>query len=121
MTHRLERRHGDSNSSHLVCMLGYSETLGVNIPNTSAGHTFKAWLDAFNRGDRATVEKYLKTYDPERSLDDEMRFRDMTGGFILTQILKSDPQRIEFMAKESLNRYSRRRSLRRCFQGQALR
>jgi hypothetical protein len=29
-----------------------------------------------------------------------MRFRGMTGGFILTQILKSDPQRIEFMAKE---------------------
>jgi Peptidase family S41/N-terminal domain of Peptidase_S41 in eukaryotic IRBP len=29
-----------------------------------------------------------------------MRFRGMTGGFILTQILKSDPQRIEFMVKE---------------------
>src|SRR6185312_13592454 len=41
-----------------------------------------------------------KTYDPERSLDEEMRFRGMTGGFILTQILTSDPQRIEFMVKE---------------------
>jgi retinol-binding protein 3 len=73
---------------------------GVNIPDTPAGHTLKAWLDAFNSGDRATEENYLKTYDPERSLDDEMRFRGMTGGFILTQILKSDPQRIEFMVKE---------------------
>lgn len=72
----------------------------VNIPNTPAGHTLKAWLDAFNSGDRPTEEKYLKTYDPERSLDDEMRFRGMTGGFILTQILKSEPQRIEFMVKE---------------------
>src|SRR5207248_11701669 len=36
----------------------------------------------------------------ERSIDDEMRFRGMTGGFILTQILKSDPERIEFMVKE---------------------
>ena len=72
----------------------------VNTPETPAGHTLKAWLDAFNSGDRATEEKYLKTYDPERSLDDEMRFRGMTGGFILTQILKSEPQHIEFMVKE---------------------
>jgi hypothetical protein len=34
----------------------------VNIPDTPAGHTLKAWLDAFNSGDRATEEKYLKTY-----------------------------------------------------------
>ena len=72
----------------------------VNIPDTPAGHTLKAWLDAFNSGDRATEEKYLKTYDPERSLDDEMSFRGMTGGFILTQILKSEPEHIEFMVKE---------------------
>ena len=73
---------------------------GVNMPDTPAGHTLKAWLDAFNSGDRATEEKYLKTYDPERSLDNEMSFRSMTGGFILTQILKSEPQRIEFMVKD---------------------
>jgi hypothetical protein len=87
----------------LLVLLAYlvtAEPQGVNIPDTPAGHTLKAWLDAFNSGDRATEEKYLKTYDPERSLDDEMRFRGMSGGFILTQILKSDPQRIEFMVKE---------------------
>lgn len=70
------------------------------IPDSPAGHTFKAWLDAFNSGDRASEEKYLQTYDPARSLDDEMRFRGMTGGFVLVQILKSDPQRLEFMVKE---------------------
>ena len=70
------------------------------IPDTPAGHTFKAWLEAFNSGDRATEEKYLKSYDPARSLDEEMRFRGMTGGFVLLQILKSEPQRLEFMVKE---------------------
>jgi retinol-binding protein 3 len=70
------------------------------IPETPAGHTFKAWLDAFNSGDRDAEEKYLKTYDPSKSLDDEMRFRSMTGGFVLTQILRSEPQRLEFMVKE---------------------
>ena len=79
---------------------GAAQPQSVNIPDTPVGHTLKAWLDAFNSGDRATEEKYLKTYDPERSLDDEMRFRGMTGGFILMRILKSDPQRIEFMGKE---------------------
>ena len=80
--------------------LATAQPQGVNLPDTPAGHTLKAWLDAFNSADRATEEKYLKTYDPERSLDDEMRFRGMTGGFIITQIVKSDPQRIEFMVKE---------------------
>lgn len=86
----------------LVCLACLAAALpqAVNIPDTPAGHTLKAWLDAFNSGDRATEEKYLKTYDPERSLDDEMRFRGMTGGFLLTEILKSDPQHIEFMVKE---------------------
>jgi len=84
----------------LFASLATPQPQALNIPDTPAGHTLKAWLDAFNSGDRATEEKYLKTYDPERSLDDEMRFRGMTGGFILTQILKSDPERIEFMVKE---------------------
>ena len=84
----------------VFALLAAAQPQSINIADTPAGHTFKAWLDAFNSGDRATEEKYLETYDPERSLDDEMRFRGMTGGFILTQILKSDPQRIEFLVKE---------------------
>ena len=70
------------------------------IPETAAGRTLRAWLDAFNSGDRAVEEKYLHTYDPKRSLDDEMRFRGMTGGFVLLQIIKSDPLSVEFMVKE---------------------
>jgi hypothetical protein len=84
----------------LLARIATAQPQGIDIPDTPAGHTFKAWLDAFNSGDRATEEKYLKTYDPGRSLEDEMRFRGMTGGFVLTQILKSDTQRLEFMVKE---------------------
>src|SRR5256885_11260501 len=84
----------------VFALLAGPQPQSVNTPDTPAGHTLKAWLDAFNSGDRATEEKYLKTYDPERSLDEEMRFRGVTGGFILTQILKSDPQQVEFMVKE---------------------
>ena len=70
------------------------------IPETPAGRTLKAWLDAFNSGDRVAEQNYLNTYDPKRSLDDEMRFRGMTGGFVLLQIIKTDPQSVEFMVKE---------------------
>jgi len=77
----------------LFASLATPQPQALNIPDTPAGHTLKAWLDAFNSGDRATEEKYLKTYDPERSLDDEMRFRGMTGGFILTPSGKFDTDR----------------------------
>jgi hypothetical protein len=70
------------------------------IPETPAGRTLKAWLVAFNSGDRALMEAYYKKYDPSKSVDDEKRFRDMTGGFDLLKILKSEPLQVEFLVKE---------------------
>ena len=32
------------------------------IPDTPAGHTFQAWLDAFNSGDRARIQEYISKY-----------------------------------------------------------
>ena len=31
------------------------------VPDTPAGHTLQAWLDAFNSGDRARIETHVKT------------------------------------------------------------
>src|SRR5260370_5715975 len=70
------------------------------IPDTLAGHTFKAWFDSFNSGDRASIDAYIHKYEPDKSLDHEMQFRSMTGGFVLLQILKSEPLRLEFLVKE---------------------
>jgi hypothetical protein len=61
------------------------------IPDTPAGHTLKAWLEAFNSGDRAQLDAYLHKYDPGKPVDREMEFRGMTGGFDLLQIVKSEP------------------------------
>jgi hypothetical protein len=69
------------------------------IPDTPAGRTFKAWLEAFNSGDRALLDAYLHKYDPSKSLDNEMQFRRMTGGFNLLQIVKSEPLHLEFLVK----------------------
>jgi hypothetical protein len=70
------------------------------IPDSPAGHTLKAWLEAFNSGDRASLDAYVKKYEPSKSLDNEMQFRGMTGGFVLVQIFKSEPLRLEFLIKE---------------------
>jgi hypothetical protein len=67
------------------------------VPDTPAGRTLKAWLEAFDSGDRALLDAYLHRYDSSRSLDDEMQFRAMTGGFDVLQIIKSEPLHLEFL------------------------
>jgi hypothetical protein len=70
------------------------------IPDTPAGHTLGAWLDAFNSGDRARLQSYLAKYDPAKPVDQEIAFRDQTGGFELLGIDKSERLHIEFRVKE---------------------
>jgi retinol-binding protein 3 len=70
------------------------------IPDTPAGRTFNAWLEAFNSGDLAQIDAYDRKYDPSKSADDEMGFRSMTGGFQLLEIVKSEQRHVEFLLKE---------------------
>jgi hypothetical protein len=70
------------------------------IPETPAGRTLQAWLDAFNSGDRARIQAYLAKYDPTKQLDAEMAFRNQTGAFELLGIDKSERLHIEFLVKE---------------------
>jgi retinol-binding protein 3 len=70
------------------------------IPDTPAGRTLKAWLAAFNTGDRTVMDAYLHKYDPAKSVDREMAFRNMTGGFELISVVTSEPLHIEFLVKE---------------------
>jgi hypothetical protein len=70
------------------------------FPDTPAGRTLKAWFAAFNSGDRAQMEAYIKKFDPERPIDNQMNFRNQTGGFDLLRIDKSEPTHIEFRVKE---------------------
>jgi hypothetical protein len=70
------------------------------IPDTPAGHTLQAWLDAFNSGDRARIQAYLTKYEPSKSVDQTVGFREQTGGFDLLSVDKSDRLHIEFQVKE---------------------
>jgi retinol-binding protein 3 len=83
----------------LLVLLGHG--LGQTaIPDTPAGHILRAWLDAFNSGDRAKIEAYVKTFDPEKSVDLLLAVRNESGGFDLLGIESSEPKLIKFRAKE---------------------
>ena len=72
----------------------------VAIPDTPAGRTLQAWLNAFNSADRAMVEAYVKTIDPNQSVDGMLSFHSGTGGFDLLSIEGSEPLHIRFRVKE---------------------
>lgn len=84
----------------LVLLSAVSGLGQVAIPDTPAGKVLRAWLEAFNSGDRAAMEQYVKTYDPKNSADFMMNFRGQTGGFDLLAIESSEPKLIKFRVKE---------------------
>ena len=83
----------------LLLSVGYG-LAQVTIPDTPAGHTLQAWLDAFNSGDRAKIETYIKTIDKSQSVDGMISFHSQTNGFDLISIESSEPRHIRFRIKE---------------------
>lgn len=69
------------------------------IPDTAAGHTLAAWLDAFNSGDVPRMYDFVDRYkDPMgRRI---ANVREETGGFDVVSIEKSEPRSITFVVKE---------------------
>ena len=72
----------------------------VSIPNTPAGTVLHAWLDTFNSADSARFAAYARDYDPTFNPKGELGFRERTGGFQILTIERSEPRRVEFIAKE---------------------
>lgn len=70
------------------------------IPDTPAGRTLQAWLDAFNSGDQSKLEAYVRNVDASQSVEQMLSFRKQTGGFELVSIESSEPTHIRFRLKE---------------------
>jgi hypothetical protein len=67
-----------------------------------AAQQFRAWLVAFNSGNRATLLHYLERNRPDSvaPLDDELDFRSQTGGFELKKIETSTAASFTAVVKE---------------------
>jgi len=46
------------------------------LPDSPAIRALKAWLEAFNSGDRTLMEAYYRKYEPAKSADEIMPFRN---------------------------------------------
>ncbi len=74
----------------------------VAIANTPAGQALTAWLDAFNSGDRAKIDTFVKNYSPkfaEAALTSP-QFRGRSGGVDLVAITRSERLSIAFRVRE---------------------
>lgn len=69
----------------------------VSVPDTPAGHTLQAFLGAFDSGDHDRIAGYVKEYDPQNSAESLTSFSSQTGGFTLTSIVHSTPDRLTFL------------------------
>jgi hypothetical protein len=76
-----------------------AEPAKPSIPDTAAGHTLAAWLDAFNSGDAARMKEVVARYKDPMGFR-IVNFREETGGFDLVAIEKSEPSSLTFVVKE---------------------
>jgi D-alanyl-D-alanine carboxypeptidase len=74
----------------------------AQFPDTPAAHQFAAWLDAFNAGDRTALSQFLDKNYPthQQSVDDQMGFRQRTGGFDFKKVEESTATRFTGLVKE---------------------
>ncbi len=88
----------------ILLVLVYAATARTEtaIPSTPAGRVLAAWLEAFNSGDRAKIDVFLKTYAPKPSLIAlaSAQFRGRSGGISLVAVTRSDRLSIAFRAQE---------------------
>ena len=69
----------------------------ATLPDTPAGHTLQAFLDAFNSGEHDRIAAYVKQYDPSNNADGLTSFSAQTGGFDFVSVVHSEPGRLDFL------------------------
>ena len=83
----------------VVAVIPLAARADVSVPDTPAGRTLSAFLDAFNSGNHDRIAAYIKEYDPENNADNLTSFSGETGGFTLVSIVQSKPDSLSFMVR----------------------
>jgi len=74
----------------------------ADIPKTPPGEQFSSWLNAFNSGGKAELEKFRSHFEKpeEHKVDDMLGFRQQTGGFELKKIEESSATKLTGLVQE---------------------
>ncbi|HET8873437.1 MAG TPA: serine hydrolase domain-containing protein [Gaiellaceae bacterium] len=88
--------------------LGERTAAGAAVPSAAgvrrqpSVRLFRAWLAAFNSGDRRRYARFLTRNFPSRLylLDEEMGFRELTGGFVFRRLGRVSVTRVSGWVQE---------------------
>ncbi len=70
------------------------------MPGEPAQQVLDAWLEAFNTGERASLEAFRDRYQPSMDVDRLLEFRGDTGGFRLVRREPSTPDAARALLQE---------------------
>jgi len=87
-------------AAYIFALSAHAQAGTATPPDTPAGRTLSAWLDAMNSADRAKIQHYADTIDKHQQVDGMLSFARQTGGFTLLSIERSDPNLITFRVHE---------------------
>ncbi len=77
-----------------------AQSASVAIPDTPAGLLAKKRLAAFNAGDANALRAFRDAHEPNMSVERELAFRQMVGGFELLSVARDEPYRVELIVRE---------------------
>ena len=79
-----------------------SQTPAASPSDTPAVQRLRAWLEAFNSGDRGRLQKFMEEQAPGRMsrVDADLAFRNLTGGFELRKIVEATETRVVALLDE---------------------
>ncbi|MGH8107100.1 MAG: serine hydrolase domain-containing protein [Arenimonas sp.] len=79
------------------CSLTSSAEVETNEP-AKAG--FNMWVNAFNSGDPAKIQAYLSIYEKKGKVEDELEFREATGGFNVLRTTGITPHEVHAFVRQ---------------------
>ncbi len=79
------------------------------LPDTPVGHETQAYLDAFNTGDAAKADTFIKQHFPTspRDAEDFAAFKNQVGGFSLVGIETATSTQLTALLRERFGDYAR--------------
>jgi hypothetical protein len=84
----------------ILTISSHAQAPAATPPDTPAGRTLSAWLEAINSTDQAQIQRYVDTIDKHQHVDGMISFAHQTGGFTLVSIERSEPNLITFRVHE---------------------